>query len=221
MTELQFTVLDIVPEPYATTPNLSARIGVQNSTGEPIHTIALRCQVRIEPQRRGYGDVEEELLLDIFGHRPQWADTVRPFLWLHSTAMVRGFTTAAEFDLPLPCSYDFEVAASKYLHALRDGELPLMFLFNGTVFSNASTGFAVRQLSWDAEAGYRMPVAVWRDLMEQHYPNSGWLRLSTESFQALQRYRTTHALLDWDETVEQLLHRADAAADSPPIGSQS
>jgi len=218
MTELAFTVLGIEPEPYATTPNLIARIGVQNRGDDPVHAIALRCQVRIEPQRRGYGDVEEELLLDIFGRRPQWPDTVRPFVWLHAATMVRGFTSAAEFELPLACSYDFEVAASKYLHALRDGELPLIFLFNGTVFGNVDTGFAVRQLSWDSEASYRMPVAVWRALMEQHFPGSSWLRLGRRGFEALQRYRTTHALLDWDETVEQLLRQA-SAADKPANGS--
>jgi hypothetical protein len=218
MTELAFTVLGIEAEPYATTPNLIARIGVQNRGDEPVHAIALRCQVRIEPQRRGYGDVEEELLLDIFGRRPRWPDTVRPFVWLHAAAMVRGFTSATEFELPLACSFDFEVAASKYLHALRDGELPLVFLFNGTVFGNAGTGFAVRQLSWDSEASYRMPVPVWRALMDQHFPNSSWLRLSRRGFEALQRYRTTHALLDWDETVEQLLRQA-SAADNPANGS--
>jgi hypothetical protein len=208
MTELRFTVLDIAPQAYAVAPNLSVRLRIEELSGEPVHAIALRCQVRIEPQRRGYGDVEEELLLDIFGRRPQWSSTVRPFLWTHCSALVQGFSGSTEVDVLLPCSYDFEVSASKYLHALREGEIPLVFLFNGTVFSRGETGFAVRQLSWDAEAGYRMPVAVWRSLMDQHFPNSAWLRLGSDTFEALQHYRTTHALLDWDETMIALLRHA-------------
>ena len=44
--------------------------------------------------------------------------------------MVPSFTGSCELDLPVPCTYDFEVAASKYLHALGDGEVPLLLLFS-------------------------------------------------------------------------------------------
>lgn len=208
MTDLRFTVLDIAPEPYAAVPILSARLRIEETTGEPVHAAALRCQVRIEPQRRGYGDVEEELLLDIFGRRPQWSSTVHPFLWAHTSTLVQGFSDRTEVDLSIPCSYDFDVAASKYLHALRDGSIYLSFLFNGTVFSRGDTGFVVHQLPWDAEAGFALPVSVWRDLIDQHFPNTAWLRVGRDAFEALQHYRTTHALLDWDETVTTLLRTA-------------
>ena len=208
MTDLRFTVLEIAPEPYAAAPILNVRLRIEELSGEPVHAAALRCQVRIEPQRRGYGDVEEELLLDIFGRRPQWSQTVRPFLWTHCSALVQGFSDRTEIDLPMACTYDFEVSASKYLHALRGGEVPLVFLFNGTVFSRGDTGFAVHQLPWDAEASFRMPVAAWRALMDQHFPNSAFVRLGREQFEALQRYRTAHALLDWDQTVDRLLPTA-------------
>ena len=33
---------------------------------------------------------------------------------------------STEVDLPVTCTYDFEVAAAKYLHALDDGEIPLV-----------------------------------------------------------------------------------------------
>ena len=116
------------------TPVLTARLGIAAGGDDPIHAIALRCQVRIEPLRRGYSDDEAAGLLDLFGPRERWANTQRTFLWQHTTAMVQGFTGATEVDLPLECTYDFEVAASKYLHALRDGAVPLQFLFSGTVF---------------------------------------------------------------------------------------
>jgi hypothetical protein len=40
-------------------------------------------------------------------------------------------------DLPVGCTYDMEVAASKFLHAIRDGVVPLQFLFSGTLMPAA------------------------------------------------------------------------------------
>ena len=162
MTEVTFAVLDVAPEPYAVTPVLTARVGIAAVGDDPVHAIALRCQVRIEPLRRGYSDDEAAGLLDLFGPRERWSTTQRTFLWQHSTAMVPGFSGATQVDLPLECTYDFEVAAAKYLHALRDGTIRLQFLFSGTVFTQGARGFAVQQVPWDREDRYDMPVAVWR-----------------------------------------------------------
>jgi hypothetical protein len=191
---------------------LAARLRIEETTGEPVHALALRCQVRIEPQRRDYDATEEDLLLDLFGRRARWSETVKPFLWTHTSTLVQGFSDSTEAELLLPCSYDFEVSAGKYLQALTGGDLALSFLFNGTVFSRGDSGFAVRQLPWDAESPYRMPVAVWRQVMQQHFPNTAWLRLGRDEYAELQRYRTTHALLSWDETVTALLRQARLAA---------
>lgn len=210
MTELQFTVRDITPEPYAASPLLSIRLGIEETTGEVVHAVALRVQIRIEPQRRPYSEDEEDGLLDLFGARARWSETLRPFLWTHCVSLVQGFTTSTEVDLPVPCTYDFDVAASKYLHALADGEVPLVLLFSGTVFTRGETGFTVQQVPWHSEASYRMPVGVWRQVMDQHFPNSAWIRLGREQFDALQQYKTRHAMLGWDDTVEQLLDRAAA-----------
>ena len=138
MTEVTFAVLDVAPEPYAVTPVLTARVGVAAVGDDPVHAIALRCQVRIEPLRRGYTDDEADGLIDLFGPRERWANTQRTFLWQHSSAMVQGFTGTTQVALPLECTYDFEVAAAKYLHALRDGTVPLQFLFSGTVFTQGA-----------------------------------------------------------------------------------
>ncbi len=58
MPELAFAVLDIRPEPYAVVPNLLARLRIEESTGEQVPALALRAQVRIEPQRRRYDAAE-------------------------------------------------------------------------------------------------------------------------------------------------------------------
>ena len=207
--------LDVAPEPYSVTPILTARVGIAAVGDEPVHAIALRCQVRIEPLRRPYSDEEAAGLLDLFGPRERWATTQRTFLWQHSTAMVQGFTGATQISLPLECTYDFEVAAAKYLHALRDGAIPLLFLFSGTVFGQGSSGFSVHQVSWDCEDRYEMPVSVWRDLIQLHYPNAGWVRLGHDTIAALAAYKSARGMLDFDDAVTTLLAANTATRGGP------
>ena len=205
MNDVTFAVVGIEPEAYAVTPVLNARLGIAQVGDDPIHAIALRCQVRIEPMRRGYSDEEAAGLVDLFGPRDRWATTVHTFQWLQTAAMVQGFSGATQVNLPLECTYDFEVAAAKYLHALRDGSVPLLFLFSGTIFFQGARGFAVQQVPWDREDRFEMPVSVWRDLIRQHYPNTGWLRMDRDTLDALAAYRSAHGLLSLDEAVTSLL----------------
>ena len=121
MTEVTYAVVDVSPQPYAVTPVLIARVGVAAVGDDPVHAIALRCQVRIDPLRRRYSDEEAAGLLDLFGPRERWSSTQRTFVWLHCAVMVPGFTGGTQVELPLECTYDFEVTAAKYMHALRDG----------------------------------------------------------------------------------------------------
>ncbi|WP_328394597.1 DUF6084 family protein [Nocardia sp. NBC_00416] len=204
-----FAVLEIKPEPYAVAPILSARVGIASLAEEPVHAIALRAQVRIQPSRRRYSDEEGAGLTDLFGARDRWRDTQRSFLWMHCATMVPGFSGGAEVDLPMPCTYDFEVTGSKYLHALRDGAAPLIFLFSGTVFIKGSSGFAIQQIPWDREDSFDMPVSVWRDLMAAHFPNTGWLRLHRDTLEALTAYKSDHGLLGFDDAVTRLLARTE------------
>ncbi|WP_018600614.1 DUF6084 family protein [Mycobacterium sp. 155] len=204
-TEVTFAVLDISPEPFAVTPILTARIGVAAIGDDPVHAIALRAQIRIEPARRGYTDDEAEGLLDLFGPRERWSTTQRTFLWQHSNAVVPGFTDTTQLGMALECTYDFEVAASKYLHALRGGTVPLQFLFSGTVFSQGSRGFAVTQVPWNREDRFDMPVTVWRELIAQHFPHTGWLRLDRDTLDALAAFKSRRGLLSFDEAITALM----------------
>lgn len=208
MIDLTFVVRDVAAEQFSVTPRLTARIGIATGSTEPIQAIALQCQVRIEPLRRRYSDVEAVGLADLFGPRERWADTQRTFLWQHCTAMVQGFTGTTETSMPLECTYDFEVTAAKYLHALRDGTIPLLFLFSGTVFTPGERGFSVQRVPWECEAKYDMPVSVWQDLMRLHYPNAGWIRLGHDTVTALAAYRSAHGMLDFEDAVSALLAEA-------------
>ncbi len=205
MGELSFAVLDASAEPYAAVPTINLHLSVASSEPEPVHAVALRCQVRIEPQRRRYDSGEEERLEELFGDTPRWGDTLRPFLWTHLATTLTGFTGVTEVDLPLPVSYDFEVAGAKYLHALGDGDVPLVLLFSGTVFSRGESGFSAQPVPWHAEALYRMPVKVWRDVMDMYFPNSGWLRLSRETIDRLSRIKVERAVATFDQAIETLL----------------
>lgn len=206
--DVTFTVLDVAPEPYAVTPALTASIGVTDAGDDPVHALAVRCQLRIDPLRRPYTDAEADGLTDLFGPRERWGATQHTFLWQHAATMVPGFTGTTSFDLSIECTYDVEVAAAKYLHALRDGTIPVQFLFSGTVFRRGERGLTVTQIPWDREDTYALPVTVWRDLIALHYPGTGWLRLQHETIAALCAYRSAHGLLSCDEALMSLLSRA-------------
>lgn len=205
MTEVTLAVLDVAPEPFSVIPILAARVGIAASGDDPVHAIALRCQVRIEPLRRSYTDDEADGLVDLFGPRERWSNTQRTFLWLHSETMVQGFAGTTQADLRLECTYDFEVTSAKYLHALHEGTIPLQFLFSGTIFTKGSNGFSVQQVPWDREDHYDLPVSVWRGLMQQHYPNTGWLRLDHDTLEALADYKSMRGLLGFDDAITALL----------------
>ncbi|MFC5929657.1 hypothetical protein D6T64_06965 [Cryobacterium melibiosiphilum] len=220
MLDLGFSVLDIAAEPYAAAPQLTARLRVTESTGAVVHAIALRSQVRIHPQRRAYDAEEEAGLLDLFGERARWTSTLRSFLWLQCSTTVSGFTGETEVDLPLVCTYDFDVAAAKYLHALRGSTVPLELLFSGSVFTKGAvsmtgaTGFAVEQVPWNCEASYALPVLVWRDLMDRYFPNAGWIRLDRDVLGDLAHYKASLGLTSWEAAIATLLAGAQAQ-DSP------
>jgi hypothetical protein len=205
VTELAFEVIDVQPQQHAASPHLLFRLRVTESSGAVVHAISLRTQLRIEPQRRPYNAGEQEALADLFGTSDRYSSTLKPFLWTHATAMVQGFEGSREFDLPVACTYDFDVSATKYLHALGGGDVPLVLLFSGTVFTRGDTGFAVEQLSWSLEAQCRLPVASWHRLMDLYFPGSGWIRLDRETIAALARHRSSRGLTSWEQTIGDLI----------------
>jgi hypothetical protein len=210
VTQLSFEAIEARVEPHAAVPTLILRLRVSEADGGSVHALALRCQIRIEPRKRTYGRAEEARLYELFGETPQWGDSLRPFLWTHVSVMVGRFDGTTEFDLPVECTYDFEVAAAKYMHGLDDGEIPLLLLFSGTVFPRAPSGFVAERLSWGAEASYRLPVELWRSLMDLYFPNGGWMRVHSDTLDKLQRYRARKALPTWDQAFELLLKEAGA-----------
>ncbi|GAA2900220.1 DUF6084 family protein [Streptosporangium fragile] len=205
MDELAFTCVGARAEAYAAFPTLVFRVRVTHPSPAGVHTIALRCQIRVEPHLRRYDAAETEMLGDLFGDPDRWGDTLKPLQFANVSVMVPAFTGTTEIDVPVPCGYDLEVAAGKYFAALDDGEIPLIMLFSGTVFARAPEGFTVGQVPWHCEARHRLPVAVWRELMDRYFPDSGWLRLRRDTLRDLNLFKSEHALATWDETMHLLL----------------
>lgn len=208
MADLEFAVTGTEADRTAAAPTVRMRLRVEETTGARIHAVALRCQVRVEPLRRHYGDREAEGLLDLFGERSRWGDTLKVMQLAFLTQLVPGFTGGTDVDLFLPCSYDFDVAANKYLHALDDGEIPLLLLFNGTVFTTGPGGISVEPVPWHKECAVRLPVVTYREAMDLHFPGTAWLRMGRDAFDQLHRYRARQGLTSWDEAVLRLLKEA-------------
>src|SRR6201993_1927816 len=175
MAELAFGCTEARSGRYAATPTLSLTLHIPKSPAPRVLASALRCQTRMEPHRRRYSAAEARRLNDLFGDTSRWADTVKPIQFAMVSPMVPGFASLTEIDLPVPCTYDLEVASARYLQGLDDGTIPLVLLFSGTVFLAQDEGFSVELIPWSCEAAYRMPVSVWRDLVDMHFPGSAWL----------------------------------------------
>jgi hypothetical protein len=210
MPELVFDCIDVRADPYAAGPTLVFKLRVTETTGERVHAIALRVQLRIEPQKRRYTAAEARQLNDLFGETSRWAETLKPLQFANVAAMVPSFTGGIQVDLPVACTYDLEIAATSYFHALQQGDIPFLLLFSGTIFTRGEAGFSVAQVPWHKEATYRVPVTEWRAMMDAFYPNSGWLRLRLDTLEALGAFKTARALPTWELAVTTLL---DEAAD--------
>jgi hypothetical protein len=204
--ELGFEVHDAGALEYAAVPTLNFRLGVESVGGEPIRSVLLDIQIQIAARRRPYSQAAQERLVELFGTPERWGTTLRTLLWTRTTLVVPPFAGSTVVDLPVACSYDLEVTASKYFDALDDGEVPLEFLFSGTVFYSGPEGLLqTARIAWTQEAEYAMPVRVWRETMDRHFPGGAWLRLRRDSFDRLQAYKARNALPSFEEALDSLL----------------
>ena len=176
------------------------------ASGQPIQSIGLRCQIQIEAQRRHYTPAERRGLRDLFGEPDRWSRTLRPLLWTHASVTVPEFSGSIAVDLPVTCTFDFNVAAAKYFYAIEEDDVPLVFQFSGTIFYAAPDGaMQIGQIGWDKEARFRLPARVWREMMDLYYPNSAWLRLSRDAFDRLHDYKQSRGMTTWEQAIESLL----------------
>lgn len=216
MVDLDFAVVSARVEPDAASPLLVFKLKVTNKTqATPVQNLMLNCQIRIEPTRRRYGTNDHDRLMDLFGEPERWGQTLQGFLWVHTTASTPPFIDDCTIDLPVPCSYDFNIAATKYFYGLDDGEAPLLLLFSGSVFYLDDDGeLQAEQIPWSKEASFRLPVKIWQSMMDHYYPDSAWLRLRRDVFEQLYRYKRHKGLPTFELALQALLD--EQTADTRP-----
>jgi hypothetical protein len=207
MPELSFKVEQASVVPFAASPTIAFRLHVTNVPAEQaIHTIALNCQIQIEVTRRRYTPEEQQQMLDLFGEPDRWSQTLRSMLWTNVSAVLPGFCGSTQADLRVPCTFDFNVAATKYFAGLAAGDVPLNMLFSGTVFYADAEGLLqVAPISWDQEAKFRLPLQVWQEMMQAYYPNGAWLHVRRDVFDRLYRYKMQRGIPSWEQALESIL----------------
>lgn len=204
--DLAFRIDDAVAERYSAAPTLNFQLCIERTGGGPVRSILLDTQIQIAARRRPYGEREQAWLIELFGTPERWGTTLRTLLWTRTTLVVPPFSDSTEITLPVACSYDLEVNAANYLSGLEGGEVPLEFLFSGSVFYAGPGGMLqTARISWDREAEYRLSVRTWREAMDRHFPGSAWLRLGRPAFDGLRAYKAEHGLRTLEDAVERLL----------------
>jgi hypothetical protein len=211
MPDLTITVEKAEVAPFAASPMLGFKLRVANADpGETIHTVVLRCQIQIEVTRRRYTVLEQERLRDLFGEPERWGQTLRNLLWTNTSAVIPQFAGVTTVDLQVPCTFDFTVATTKYLNGLTDGDIPVFLMFSGTVFyADPSGSLQVAPIAWDKETKFRLPLKVWKDMMDAYYPNSAWLCLRRDVFDQLSQYKMRHGIPTWEQAIETILAQTE------------
>lgn len=213
MPDLDFVVEGAEVLEFAAVPSLLFKLRIENLEEEPIRSVALNTQIRIAATQRHYDTAEQERLLELFGAPSRWKDTLRSLLWTHTVLQVPRFSGGVVVDMPVPCTYDLEVIWAKYFYALEGGEVPLEFLFSGTVFYAGEGGrLQTARISWEKEAEFRLPVRLWKEMMEHYFPNSAWIRLRKDAFDQLYDYKIRKGLPTWESAVEALLRASEQEA---------
>jgi uncharacterized protein DUF6084 len=207
MPDLSFKIEGAEVAKFTASPQIVFKLQLANADpAEQIHSVALRGQIQIEVTRRRYAAEEQEKLRDLFGEPDRWSQTLKNLLWTHVSVNVPPFQGSTVVDLPVPCTFDFNVGATKYFHGLGDGDVPLCVMFSGTVFYSQDGGIMqVAPISWDKEARFGLPVRVWRDMMDTYYPGSAWICLRRDIFERLYDYKVRHGIPTWEKALESIL----------------
>lgn len=206
MPELTFRLESVAPVPFGASPLLSFGLRIANTPPtQRVHTVVLRSQVQLDVTRRPYSPNEQSQLSDLFGAPDRWSSTLRSMLWAHVSTIVPAFTGETTVEVTVPCSFDFNVAATKYFYGLDGGDVPLTFLFSGSIFYEDVAGaLQVVPIPWDRESSFRLPVPIWRALIDHYYPNVAWLALRRDVFDRLYQYKRDRGITTWEEAVGEL-----------------
>jgi Family of unknown function (DUF6084) len=207
---LGFEVTGVRAIEHAVAPTLAFTLGVEERSGREVFTAALTFQIQIEPAKRVHQPSERERLVELFGDR--WGNGAQRMHWTTESALLPAFSERTTLEVEVLCNYDLELAATKYFHSVEDGQIPLTFHVNGSVYYPGDDGrLQIVQIPWDTVADYTMDVEVWKRMIDSYYPDRGWIPLERETLEALRRERARRGLPTFDATMAKLLE--DAADD--------
>jgi hypothetical protein len=208
LTELAFRVTGASAVEHAATPGLALQVAVTANRGVVVDAVLLRSQVRIDVARRAYADVERERLRELFGGEDAWARSPKSLLWALVTSFVPVFERETSVDVIVPCGFDFAAHATRYLHALSEGDVPITLQFSGTVFHRTDGGLAAAPIPWDRQASFRVPVAVLRRIVDEHFPGAAVVGVERGVLERLDDYRRGRGLRTLGEAIDRLLSTA-------------
>jgi hypothetical protein len=204
--DLRFAVEGIQAVANAAVPTVGIRLRVTNADRDAVQHVALQTRIQIEPVFRSYTAEEQSRLHDLFDDPSRWGDTLKPLFWTRVDVVIPAFDESTTIELPVPCSFDFNVGATKYFAGVQHGEIPLRLLFSGTIFYGAPADrLQIARIPWDREAECRLPVDEWRRMRDLYYPNEAWLPLRRDVFERLHAYKTRGAFPTWDDAVAAML----------------
>lgn len=220
-----FTVLGVDVQKVASGPSLKFTMGVNETTGKEIFTIALMVQIHIDPAQRKFDAETKQKLFELFGEPSRWATTTRSFLWSQIFVLVPSFIGATTFDVPVLSNFDLELAATKFFYSLPDGEIPMTFHFSGSIYYKEDDGrIQIVQVPWSCSAQFRLPVERWRAMVDFYYPNTGWIAMQRQTLDKLLEYKAKEGLSTFDACISKLLgvedfHQPNPFAFHPKDGS--
>ena len=210
MPDLKFEIISSEVKQFAITPTLSFKLQITNATeNEEVYAAALKCQVMVEAIKRTYNENAKDKLRELFGEPFRWDETLKSFFWTIINIPVPRFTGKTVVEVTIPCSEDQAMAAGKYFYAVSDGDVPLAFLFSGTLFYNDAEGdLQISLVPWEKEAFCKMPVRLWQNMMDIYFPDCRWLRITKETYDKLVKYKAQSAYPTLEAALESLLQDA-------------
>lgn len=216
MPELSFHVRGAQPLRTTAVPAVALHLDVlATPPAQPIETAILNCQIQIEASRRRYASAEKERLRDLFGEPERWRDTLKPMLWTNLTATVPAFMESIGIQLTVPCTFDFNVAATKYFHGVEGAGIPLTLLFSGTVFYRTAAGaLQAAPIPWNTESRFLLPVEVWKEAIDLQHRNTAWIELRRDCFEQLYELKVRAGLATLNDAVEALMQQTAAKAEA-------
>lgn len=210
MPTFTWQVTGVEPERLAVTPTLRFALRIGCPPARRVQCIVLAVSVRVAAPLRSYDTEERDRLRDVFGTDEQWRDSLRDLVWTRPTVTVPRFVGETTVEIPVPCGQDIDLATASYLSALREGDVPLRFLFNGTVFYESEGRLRTAQIPWEGEAMYRIPADTWHLLRKRYFGAHSWLRLDGDVANRLRAYQTAGAYPSAEAAITALLAERSA-----------